>query len=107
MPVMSTQTMHFDFKADIVLEQMLQPGLIRETVLIDGELITLDRGTVLVIESLEVAAAAHNNNPPVVDEEEDAAAASASSYHSSDRSEERRVGKECLRLCRSRWSPYH
>ena len=25
----------------------------------------------------------------------------------SDRSEERRVGKECLRLCRSRWSPYH
>ena len=86
MPVMSTQTMHFDFKADIVLEQMLQPGLIRETVLIDGELITLDRGTILVIESLEVAAAAHNN--PVVDEEEDAAAAaSASSYHSSDDSD--------------------
>jgi outer membrane protein assembly factor BamB len=26
---------------------------------------------------------------------------------SSDRSEERRVGKECRRLCRSRWSPYH
>ena len=25
----------------------------------------------------------------------------------SARSEERRVGKECLRLCRSRWSPYH
>ena len=23
------------------------------------------------------------------------------------RSEERRVGKECERLCRSRWSPYH
>ena len=23
------------------------------------------------------------------------------------RSEERRVGKECLWLCRSRWSPYH
>ena len=23
------------------------------------------------------------------------------------RTEERRVGKECLRLCRSRWSPYH
>ena len=26
---------------------------------------------------------------------------------SATRSEERRVGKECLRLCRSRWSPYH
>ena len=24
-----------------------------------------------------------------------------------DRSEERRVGKECRLLCRSRWSPYH
>ena len=23
------------------------------------------------------------------------------------RSEERRVGKECRLLCRSRWSPYH
>ena len=23
------------------------------------------------------------------------------------RSEERRVGKECLSVCRSRWSPYH
>src|SRR3546814_13391223 len=23
------------------------------------------------------------------------------------RSEERRVGKECVRMCRSRWSPYH
>src|SRR3546814_8579486 len=24
-----------------------------------------------------------------------------------DRSEERRVGKECVSPCRSRWSPYH
>jgi uncharacterized OB-fold protein len=27
--------------------------------------------------------------------------------HLNERSEERRVGKECRRLCRSRWSPYH
>src|SRR3546814_6612500 len=26
---------------------------------------------------------------------------------SSPRSEERRVGKECVSTCRSRWSPYH
>src|SRR3546814_12683495 len=26
--------------------------------------------------------------------------------HSASRSEERRVGKECVRSCRSRWSPY-
>ena len=31
----------------------------------------------------------------------------ASGSGKSMRSEERRVGKECLRLCRSRWSPYH
>src|SRR3546814_13484590 len=30
----------------------------------------------------------------------------ASSIRSS-RSEERRVGKECVSTCRSRWSPYH
>src|SRR3546814_19057345 len=27
--------------------------------------------------------------------------------HWSRRSEERRVGKECVSTCRSRWSPYH
>src|SRR3546814_7430523 len=27
--------------------------------------------------------------------------------HLPERSEERRVGKECVRTCRSRWSPYH
>src|SRR3546814_2585395 len=32
-----------------------------------------------------------------------------STSHQSDsaRSEERRVGKECVSTCRSRWSPYH
>ena len=33
-------------------------------------------------------------------------APSASASHAT-RSEERRVGKECAGLCRSRWSPYH
>ena len=36
----------------------------------------------------------------------------ANSYTDSEdkigrRSEERRVGKECIAVCRSRWSPYH
>ena len=30
-----------------------------------------------------------------------------STYVLAARSEERRVGKECPQLCRSRWSPYH
>src|SRR3546814_5529614 len=28
-------------------------------------------------------------------------------YNGAIRSEERRVGKECVSTCRSRWSPYH
>src|SRR3546814_12669563 len=28
-------------------------------------------------------------------------------YRAAQRSEERRVGKECVSTCRSRWSPYH
>src|SRR3546814_1346208 len=34
-------------------------------------------------------------------------AATIGSLAQIDRSEERRVGKECVRTCRSRWSPYH
>src|SRR3546814_10537627 len=30
-----------------------------------------------------------------------------SPVHGQPRSEERRVGKECVSTCRSRWSPYH
>src|SRR3546814_4275195 len=31
----------------------------------------------------------------------------AEAYWGAYRSEERRVGKECVSTCRSRWSPYH
>src|SRR3546814_11245590 len=37
----------------------------------------------------------------------EAAPASAAIPLSPERSEERRVGKECVSTCRSRWSPYH
>src|SRR3546814_17676561 len=33
--------------------------------------------------------------------------ASEDAWRDADRSEERRVGKECVSTCRSRWSPYH
>src|SRR3546814_1981507 len=36
-----------------------------------------------------------------------ALAASGSVAEFAGRSEERRVGKECVSTCRSRWSPYH
>ena len=32
---------------------------------------------------------------------------SAAEAVTGERSEERRVGKECVNPCRSRWSPYH
>ena len=31
----------------------------------------------------------------------------AAALNETGRSEERRVGKECASMCRSRWSPYH
>jgi hypothetical protein len=39
--------------------------------------------------------------------EADAVSLQAQLQEQARRSEERRVGKECRRLCRSRWSPYH
>src|SRR3546814_2614651 len=36
-----------------------------------------------------------------------ASAAYALGQQTGPRSEERRVGKECVSTCRSRWSPYH
>ena len=42
------------------------------------------------------------NKPP-----EGVAKALVNHINKSDRSEERRVGKECWYRCRSRWSPYH
>ena len=46
---------------------------------------------------------AHNINVPMIY----TLATFFISRYTKGRSEERRVGKECLRLCRSRWSPYH
>src|SRR3546814_4712378 len=40
---------------------------------------------------------------PVVEQ----AASAQAAARASRRSEERRVGKECVSTCRSRWSPYH
>src|SRR6188474_950290 len=47
--------------------------------------------------------------PPCPDQagEEGAAMGENAAGGASIRSEERRVGKECVTTCRSRWSPYH
>ena len=58
--------------------------------------------TTLEAEGVDVTIATPSGSPPVVDERSlDPEAAGG------ERSEERRVGKECQSTCRSRWSPYH
>src|SRR3546814_12668938 len=66
----------------------------------------------------EAIAAARTHNPLVREAEADIQAAHAVVDEAKSelgptvslegtRSEERRVGKECVSTCRSRWSPYH
>ena len=43
----------------------------------------------------------------IIDGQPDMCAVGAAADPFAERSEERRVGKECYALCRSRWSPYH
>src|SRR3546814_19653703 len=43
----------------------------------------------------------------LIDVQDKLASAPAGKFFSANRSEERRVGKECVSTCRSRWSPYH
>ena len=63
-------------------------GLKKSDKLVEGKCITLQSADLDKDNTVE--------HPNVITPKESAA-----------RSEERRVGKECLRLCRSRWSPYH
>src|SRR3546814_18052348 len=50
-----------------------------------------------------LSAAARLASPPLADQ----LAARSAAFHRAIRSDERRVGKECVSTCRSRWSPYH
>src|SRR3546814_3527758 len=57
---------------------------------------SLDRRTILGDEVFQVVCAEFEDLP-VLEE----------GHQTLTRSEERRVGKECVSTCRSRWSPYH
>src|SRR3546814_13449568 len=82
---------HLD-PTDHVGQLVFQPGALGEGVVVLGEAIALAEEGACRATVVEGAGPLQ----PVVD-----AGAGI------DRSEERRVGKECVSTCQSRWSPYH
>src|SRR3546814_14565793 len=68
-----------------------------------GEAIAWDRRSLQDFESFPVEELARRYDLIVIDHPHVGQVADAGCL----RSEERRVGKECVSTCRSRWSPYH
>ena len=64
-------------------------------------------GAGLALSSKNVRERATDAAAPAVDRAREIAGDAMERVQSLLRSEERRVGKECRPLCRSRWSPYH
>src|SRR3546814_3732265 len=56
---------------------------------------------------LESKDAPHGNSWVVAQARDGRGICSTGTFCAGRRSEERRVGKECVSTCRSRWSPYH
>src|SRR3546814_13157629 len=72
----------------------------------------LPRETVAYLDSVgctaqPVSPASQSRVPPALFVVRRTVSEDRSSSTASERSEERRVGKECVSTCRSRWSPYH
>src|SRR3546814_14443411 len=74
----------------------------------EGPLVTVDRWRYLVcsVESRKIINRKTRSQATCAYQYSDASAPFFSVINDS-RSEERRVGKECVSTCRSRWSPYH
>src|SRR3546814_20175659 len=77
----------------------------------NGEVHTVGRSSSGVA-LLALGAPAYGQTSTAVESEaevpaEESAAFQGAAPSESTRSEERRVGKECVSTCRSRWSPYH
>src|SRR3546814_14166765 len=103
-----------------VTELASKSGEIRTVALEDGSRVTLDTDTILHIAyspterglKLERGRARFDvsydaSRPFVVFAGGGSITAHGTVFDVAVRSEERRVGKECVSTCRSRWSPYH
>src|SRR3546814_19928980 len=67
----------------------------------------LRKGTQVCKRSMAWAINAECNSCPTDEAMSNVASPRNSASRACSRSEERRVGKECVSKCRSRWSPYH
>src|SRR3546814_17002578 len=66
-----------------------------------------ERGQIVGINQTDSARITHPLRERIVCSLRGFEGVAASMYVGAKRSEERRVGKECVSTCRSRWSPYH
>src|SRR3546814_4131672 len=57
--------------------------------------------------SIAAVMAIYHFSAKVISRANGSSAVASAAYRAAERSEERRVGKECVSTCRSRWSPYH
>src|SRR3546814_11818219 len=79
----------------------------------DASLLETDAGPDLIrpendpAQSLDEPLSADAFDLPLLDVDESSAEADEGDNDTAARSEERRVGKECVSTCRSRWSPDH
>src|SRR3546814_15378946 len=77
------------------------PNVRKATAIVNGRIITgtdVDQRLALIITA---------NGGKVSDEEKERLRVQVLRNLIDERSEERRVGKECVSTCRYRWSPYH
>ena len=93
--------------ADLYLEYRVSEELVLEEGAVKKAARHVSQGAGVRAQSGERTGYAHTDDLALPNLEEAARQARAIADQSAARSEERRVGKECGLLCRSRWSPYH
>src|SRR3546814_18745730 len=93
-----------DWSSDVCSSDLLTLGEV------DGKLITVEEERLLVAALAEFGRAATGKTQDEADFRHYLATLARLRQPVDaffERSEERRVGKECVSTCRSRWSPYH
>src|SRR3546814_1361324 len=91
-----------DWSSDVCSSDLLgEPGLVEPELLAHNRLLGIGE------RAFDAAHIHHVAGDHADDEEGENHDADGHAEGAQQRSEERRVGKECVSTCRSRWSPYH